>query len=492
MQHIPILAAVNSAAAANDCGYPVPLNELARQQALQELCVLDTPTEEVYDAITRQAMHLCKTPIALISLIDRDRQWFKSQAGTKMPADTPRQFSFCTHAILEKQVFEITDAYEDPRFANNPLVTGDPSIRAYLGVPLLTSQGHALGTLCVVDTIPRQMTPSQITSLRDLGQIVSALLESRKTTAEATQLSRVLNQAFDEILVTYPESLHVQYASEGALQNLGYAQSELQKISLRGISSDYPFDKFDALMKEARQGTRSSFVFEALQTRKNGTMYPVEIRATVSSSDVLPQLVLLINDISERKQHENVLKERAAVNFITQLPNRQQFETRLSTAIAQLNSRQKSRNSHGVMAVVMMEIKNFREIRHAFGLDAADEVLREFSRRLTRCAGHVGLVSHLGGDEFAVLIEDSNFAGLVESVCLELQQALEQPFQRADSLIRVRANIGAAYFDGGTETGDELLCRVDESVNLAAMNGVGLHISELLPSRRQPSMLLVG
>ncbi len=491
MQHKPSHAPFSSVAA-NECDYPVPLNELARQQALKELCVLDTPAEEVYDAITRQAMHLCKTPIALISLVDRDRQWFKSQAGTKMPAETPRQVSFCAHAILGNNVFEILDAYEDPHFANNPLVTGDPHIRAYLGVPLLTSQGYALGTLCVADTVPRQMSPTQIAGLRDLGQIVSALLESRKTTAEATQLSRVLNQAFDEILVTYPESLHVQYASEGALQNLGYTQSELQKISLHGISSDYPFEKFDALMKAARQGARSSFVFEALHTRRNGTAYPVEVRATVSSSDVLPQLVLLINDISARRKRERVLTEQAFHHFVTQLPNRRYFESRLSTAITALNSAQQNQSGRSVMAIVMIEIKNFRDIRHTFGFDAADEVLCEFSKRLTLCARHAGLVSHFGDDEFAVLIEDSKFAGRLEAICHELRSALARPFQRADSLIRVGANIGAVYFDGDSETGNALLCRAEEAVNHAAMNGEGLHISISLPSRRPPAEQRAG
>jgi PAS domain S-box-containing protein len=158
---------------------PAPLgpDEAARLVALRELAVLDTTPEERFDRLTRLARDLFGVPIALVSLVDEDRQWFKSRQGLAAP-ETSREVSFCAHAILdEREVLVVPDALRDERFADNPLVTGDPDIRFYAGAPLSTADGHQVGTLCVIDRAPREWTAEQSAALRDLADVVEAELE---------------------------------------------------------------------------------------------------------------------------------------------------------------------------------------------------------------------------------------------------------------------------------------------------------------------------
>ena len=158
---------------------PLAPDEDARLRALQELGMLDTAPEERFDRLTRLAQDMFHAPIALVTLVDEDRQWFKSNQGLGV-GETTRDVAFCAHAILDDQVFVIPDAKADPRFADNPLVTGDPDIRFYAGAPLSTSDGHAVGTLCVIDTEPRDWTDEQSRALRDLANVVEEELNQTR------------------------------------------------------------------------------------------------------------------------------------------------------------------------------------------------------------------------------------------------------------------------------------------------------------------------
>ncbi len=154
--------------------------EARRLGELHGYGVLDSPNEAEFDTIVREAARLLCTPIALISLIDENRQWFKAKVGLE-PSETPRSISFCTHAIQGPDVFEVSDAREDDRFSSNPLVTGDPNIRFYAGAPLRTSSGRRIGTLCVIDSKARpRLTADQLDALTALADKTMDALERRK------------------------------------------------------------------------------------------------------------------------------------------------------------------------------------------------------------------------------------------------------------------------------------------------------------------------
>ena len=159
---------------------PIPRDEKQRLAALKRYDILDTPPEENFDNITILASHVCETPIALLVLIDHDRQWFKSKVGVRL-RETPREFSFCAHTIMRRGLSIIPDATKDKRFAANPLIASGPHYRFYAGAPLVTPDQRALGTLCVIVRVVRTLTTVQKKDLLALSQLVMTELELRRS-----------------------------------------------------------------------------------------------------------------------------------------------------------------------------------------------------------------------------------------------------------------------------------------------------------------------
>lgn len=211
----------------------IPENENERLRKLNDYGVLDSFVEREFDDIASLASKICNAPIALISLVDSDRQWFKSKIGLEV-TETPRDISYCAHAILSDEIFQVEDSEKDERFSDNPLFLNSPNVRFYAGAPLITPEGYKIGTLCVIDNQARKLDENQLQSLRILSNNVVALLELKLKMKEMEDndfiLRDILDNTEDLIQNIKLSDGKILYANPSWLNSLEYTESEYKKL----------------------------------------------------------------------------------------------------------------------------------------------------------------------------------------------------------------------------------------------------------------------
>lgn len=298
---------------------PIPANDLQRVSALHALQVLDTPYEERFDRFTRLASRLFQVPIALISLVDTNRQWFKSCIGLGVP-ETGRDISFCGHAIMQREPLVIEDTWQDVRFYDNPLVTGAPYIRFYAGHPLATPDGHNIGTLCLISDRPRSFDQADRAALKDLAILAQNELnnieltntlrektEAEQALKESEERNRVLSNAAFEGIAILAKDILIE-ANQALSTIFGYELSELIGINMFKLIA--PEQHLQVVQAIQRSYTEP---YEITGLKKDGTRIDLEVRGQHLRYRNQPARVVVLRDITQRKELDRVKSEFISV-----------------------------------------------------------------------------------------------------------------------------------------------------------------------------------
>lgn len=292
---------------------PIPANEEARLKALKNYAILDSLSEEEFDRITELASIICDVPIALISLIDRDRQWFKSKVGLSFD-ETSRDIAFCRYAILDTVMLEVPDTNDDERFKLNPLVKGDPNIRFYAGQPLIDPDGFALGTLCVIDSKPKVLTTKQKKALQLLAKEVMTLIIERRQKAELKNFENLFELSNDMICVATADGFFKK-VNPAFVQTLGWNEAKLLNSSFYDLINPEDVEKTKKELQRLATGYNTINFTHRFQTKEGG--YKV-LQWVATPEPLTGNLFAIARDISEEKIRESQLissEEKARAFF---------------------------------------------------------------------------------------------------------------------------------------------------------------------------------
>lgn len=507
---------------------PIPANESQRLEALRKYHVLDTLPEQSYNDLTTIAAQICGTPISLISLIDEDRQWFKSRYGIDA-IETPRAHAFCAHAICQPdRVLVVPNALEDDRFVNNPLVTHSPNIRFYAGAPLVTSDGFTIGTICVIDHVPRQLTQQQLEALCALGRQTIAQLELGRKTSDLQQSQQSL-QALNQELKKYLENLNQRNTD---MINLGKMSDCLQTcLTIQEACDAIPrlleplfpgcvgyFSPLDTYQQNPGEiSSREHCSCDCDLTRQSSSELSAQswqgselekqcqtVDPCHQSIDYSQSVTLSIPVISQGKNLGILNFQEYVKNALSS--NEKQLLARtvseqIALAITNLSLREKLQNQsmrdpltglfnrryleesfereimrasryHHSIGTIMLDMDHFKHINDTYGHDAGDYVLQMISKVLLENVRGSDIVCRYGGEEMVVILPElslENTYERAEIIRLEIMQLQLQ--HKAQSLGPLTASLGVAVFPRHGVNSKDIIYAADTALYRAKKSG---------------------
>ena len=450
---------------------PLPINESERLAALRKYDILDSEPEGAFNSVVQLASYICQTPIAAISLVDEKRQWFKAIAGLEAK-ETSRDVAFCAHAILQDEPLVVPDALQDQRFSDNPLVAGPPDIRFYAGVPLVTSQGHHLGTLCVIDRIPRTLGEAQLDAIKVLADNVMAHLDLRlshkqiRQYVDDLQLAATIFDSSSESMVVTDAENRIITVNPAFTATTGYTIGEVVGRNPAMLKSGKHRSEFYQEMWTTLN-TIGHWSGEVWNVRKNKELYAewLSINVIFNDDGSKRMHVAIFSDITDKKRADELIWKQANFDHLTKLPNRRLFRDRLDQCI------KTAHRNHELFAILYLDLDHFKEVNDKFGHDIGDLLLIEAADRISHCVREMDTVARMGGDEFTVILAqiiDPAYAGRIAA---NIISKLSEPFDLGRVMANISASVGVAIYPYDGEDSGSIIKNSDISMYRSKSSG---------------------
>ena len=450
---------------------PILVAEDARIAALAEYDLVDSAPAPAFAQIVALAARLFQVPTAFVSLLDRDRQVFHAKVGLSL-CETDREVAFCSHTVAQTDVLVILDATLDPRFHDNPLVTGPPHIRFYAGIPLQAPSGHAVGTLCLADTRPRNsFSDADRQILRQLADLTLDRLELRRL--EVAQ--RASQSRFVQIASTSPDGIvcadatgHIAFWNDAAERMFGHSAAEAVGQPIDLIVPERMRGGHGGGLHRVAGGGKPRLLGKTVELparHKDGTEFPIELSLSRWEEQGRAAFGAIVRDIRERRANEDRLFRLAHLDPLTELPNRAVLCERLTEIVT----------AGRAVSVLMFDLDGFKEINDSHGHATGDAALKAMAARLLACVRPIDTVSRLGGDEFVVLMPDIGDPLRAAEVADTIIAAVAEPFEHEGQTLRLGTSVGIAMAPAHGDSADDLLSCADLALYQAKGDGRHCH-----------------
>jgi diguanylate cyclase (GGDEF)-like protein/PAS domain S-box-containing protein len=368
----------------------------------------------------------------------------------------------------------VADAQLDDRFSDNPLVTSAPDIRFYAGIPLTTSGGYRLGTLCVIDKVPRQLCPTQLGAIKTLADNVMAHLDLLLSHKQARhyiddlQLAASIFDAASEAMFVTDVENYIITVNPAFTDITGYTLEDVQGKSPKILSSGRQTREFYQKMWQSI-GATGRWKGELWNQRKSGEQYAQQLSITaIDAQDGRKRIhVAIFSDITHKKQTDELVWKQANYDHLTQLPNRMLFRNRLEQEVMM------ARRSLQSVSLLFIDLDHFKAVNDTMGHDAGDELLIEAARRIRQCVRETDTVARMGGDEFTVILLQTNDPVYTGKIAQSIIDELEQPFVIRGAELFLSASIGVATCPKDGDNPEQLLKSADISMYDAKKAGRG-------------------
>lgn len=466
----------------------LPLHDEAqRLAALQALALLESAPEKEFDALVTLAADLLGCPTALLNLVDRDRVWVKARTSPG-PAEMPRDTTFCDRTVVDDRLTVIDDTLDDERYRDTPLVS-DAGVRFYAGAPLHVADTdgvrHAVGTLCVVDRQPRQVNSRELAALTHLAMLAEALLDARRTALKAIHIATsgeelVTRLARQDRIFSQAEQIAAigswRYAIDGGLLEWSdnvYRIHGLpvgQKPALGDALQFYPEGMRPIVQAQLTAGLADGtpMAIESDFVTADGRLRRVRAQADPEYIDgKIVAMVGIFQDVTERHALEQQLRRSADTDALTGIANRAAFDRELEAAM------ERARLLGTPLHLALIDLDGFKAINDTLGHGAGDDVLRATGAALKEPWLLGSVAARIGGDEFAIIVDDPTLAADIPNLCERIESALRVSVEAGGVTMTSAGSVGIAAFDADCHSLRDFARRADTILYAAKRGRIG-------------------